>query len=172
MTDLQKSPDFLYYSSEDKTVTVRTIIDNDTVWITAQSMADLFRSDLVAIAECINQIFATGELKKSKVYTKQKVQADMYKPGMEQLELYNLDMVIAVGYRINPYEATKFRLWAESLFTKLKISMEARKGKFANATGPIQTSPPEKKETNVTQTDDFSKMLKGLLNVPPPKKGS
>lgn len=170
MTDLQKSPDFLHYSSEDKTVTVRAIIDDDTVWITAESMADLFRKELTAITECISQILDAGELKKSKVFTKQKIQADLYKPGKIQLELYNLDMIIAVGYRFNPYEATKFRLWAESLFTKSKIFMEATKGDFKNAAGPVSTSDPKKEEPAATTTDDFSKMLKGLLNVPPPKK--
>ncbi len=97
---LEKSPDFLFYSSEDGKIRVRVIADSDTVWVTEKGIAEIFRVEGEVISEYINQIFESQELKKSNVFSKQKVQKDLYKSGTESVELYNLDMVISVGYRI------------------------------------------------------------------------
>lgn len=169
LEDIEKSPDFLIYSSEDNTIRIRVIMSEQTVWITEQSMAEIFKVTLEIISEYIKAIFDQGELKKSKVFSRQKVHKDLFKPGTVTLELYNLDMIIAVGYRINPYEATRFRQWAESLFTKA-IDLAATKKVYYNASGPKEKPQIKKEEIGTEKIDNFSKMLKGLLNVPPPKK--
>ena len=94
-------------------------IDNETVWLTRQQMADLFQRDRTVIGRHINNIFKEGELDESSVCAKF-AQAKDYgrRTGFTQnieTEYYSLDVIISVGYRVKSVRGTQFRQWANKV---------------------------------------------------------
>jgi prophage maintenance system killer protein len=88
-------------------------LDNDTVWINREQMADLFQIDRSGISRHIKKIFEDEELDKKSNVQKMHI-AGSDKP----IEYYSLDTVLSVGYRVNSKQATKFRVWATSVLKK------------------------------------------------------
>ncbi len=85
-------------------------LEQETVWLDAHKMARIFNVERPAIVKHINNIYKTGELdKKSTCSILEQVAAD---GKVRQMNLYNLDMIISVGYRVNSKRATQFRIWA------------------------------------------------------------
>lgn len=85
-------------------------LENDTVWLDAHLIARLFDVNRPAIVKHLNNIYKTGELsKKSTCSILEQVAAD---GKLRKMNLYNLDMIISVGYRVNSKNATQFRIWA------------------------------------------------------------
>lgn len=98
---------FLMYRSSDEDITVDAFIQNETIWLTANQMAQLFDKDETTIRRHINNVFAEGELDKENNTQKMRV------VGVKQpVAFYNLDVIISVGYRVNSRRATHFRIWA------------------------------------------------------------
>ena len=95
----------LIYATDDN-VEVEFHYKNDTLWMTQSQMAELFGRDVASISRHIRNIFDDNELTEST--SLQKVQRSMGRP----LTIYNLDMVISVGYRVSSRQATMFRRWA------------------------------------------------------------
>jgi len=89
---------------------IRVKLEKDTVWLDAHSIAKNFDVNRPAIVKHINNIYKTGELdKKSTCSILEQVAAD---GKIRKMNLYNLDMIISVGYRVNSRRATQFRIWA------------------------------------------------------------
>ncbi|MDD4990184.1 MAG: virulence protein RhuM/Fic/DOC family protein [Candidatus Pacebacteria bacterium] len=85
-------------------------LEQETVWLDAHKMVRIFNVERPAIVKHINNIYKTGELdKKSTRSILEQVAAD---GKVRQMNLYNLDMIISVGYRVNSQKATQFRIWA------------------------------------------------------------
>lgn len=83
---------------------------NETVWLDAHQMADIFEIDRTGVVRHINNIYNTEELSRDSTCAKI---AQVAKDGkIRDMDLYNLDMIISVGYRINSKKATQFRIWA------------------------------------------------------------
>lgn len=101
---------FLMYKSAEEDVTVSAVIGDETLWLTQKSMAELFGCSSDNISLHLKNIFAEGELDKNSVTEKISATASDGKNYLTQF--YNLDAIIAVGYRVNSYRATKFRIWA------------------------------------------------------------
>ena len=98
-------------------------LENETVWLTQLKIADLFGVQKAAISKHIKNIFASGELVKEATVSKMEtVQAEGGRTVVRVQEFFNLDVIIAVGYRVNSKRATQFRIWATAatldLFTK------------------------------------------------------
>ena len=91
----------------DGEVEVKAKVENETIWITQKQMCELFERDKSVISKHINNIFKIGELDKNTVVAKNATTATDGK--VYQVEYYNLDMIISVGYRVNSKKATKFR---------------------------------------------------------------
>ena len=91
----------------DGEVEVKAKVENETIWITQKQMCELFGRDKSVISRHINNIFKIGELDKNTVVAKNATTATDGK--VYQVEYYNLDMIISVGYRVNSKKATKFR---------------------------------------------------------------
>ena len=91
----------------DGEVEVKAKVENETIWITQKQMCELFERDKSVISRHINNIFKIGELDKNTVVAKNATTATDGK--VYQVEYYNLDMIISVGYRVNSKKATKFR---------------------------------------------------------------
>lgn len=96
--------------------TVEVHLCNDTVWLDAHQMAKLFARDRSAILKHIQNLYKTSELdKKSTCAKNAQVAAD---GKVRQMETYNLDVIISVGYRVNSKQGTQFCIWAASVFKK------------------------------------------------------
>ncbi|MBQ9159770.1 MAG: virulence RhuM family protein [Methanobrevibacter sp.] len=112
----------LLYTSEDGAVAIKVIIDseNDTMWTTQKTMAELFGKNINTISTHLNNIFESGELIKSEVTFNpndfNNTEIVIINPDAKtQPILYNLDAIISVGYRVNSKQATHFRKWATSV---------------------------------------------------------
>ncbi len=101
------SSNFLLYTAADGKVRVEVFVQEETVWLTQKALAELFGKERSVITKHLKRIFDTGELdEKSNVQKMHIAHSD--KP----VSYYNLDVIIAVGYRVNSYQATQFRIWA------------------------------------------------------------
>ena len=102
--------DIIIYQSPDGTSSLEVHLDRETVWLTQKALAELFTVQVPAINKHLKNIFAAGELVEDSVISiLETTAADGKKYKMRY---YNLDAIIAVGYRINSYQATRFRQWA------------------------------------------------------------
>ena len=103
----------IIYTTEDGLTKIDTTFDGDTVWLSIDQMAELFQRDKSTISRHIKNIFAEGELERDSVVAKFATTAADGKTY--QVEFYNLDVIISVGYRVNSKNATAFRIWANKI---------------------------------------------------------
>ncbi|MBN1907318.1 MAG: virulence RhuM family protein [Deltaproteobacteria bacterium] len=109
MKEEQKG-ELILYQSEDKITKIEVRLENDTVWLTQSQMVDLFQSSKANVSEHIKNIFKEGELEKKSVVRNFRTTATDGKNY--NIDHYNLDMIISLGYRIKSSIATRFRQWA------------------------------------------------------------
>ena len=100
----------LMYKSSTGKVNVSVLYNNDTFWLSQKRMAELFNVDVTTINYHLRQIDESGEVHLSEAIRKIQIPSDKW--DEKAVLMYNLDAVIAVGYRVNSYEATQFRRWA------------------------------------------------------------
>lgn len=103
----------LIYTTEDGGTKIDVAFDGDTVWLSLDQMATLFQRDKSTISRHIKNIFAEGELDRSAVVVKYATTASDGK--MYQVDHYNLDVIISVGYRVRSKRGTQFRIWATNV---------------------------------------------------------
>jgi hypothetical protein len=105
--------DFLLYTSPKGDVKVEVILNNETVWLSQKSIAQLFGVNVPAISKHLDNIYETGELnKEATVSILETVQTEGSREVKRNIEYFNLDAIISVGYRVNSAQATRFRIWA------------------------------------------------------------
>ncbi len=104
--------EIILYQSDDSTQ-LEVRIENETVWLSLNQMSDLFGRDKSVISRHIRNVFAEGELESSSVVAKNATTANDGK--IYQVEFYNLDVIISVGYRVKSKRGTQFRIWANSI---------------------------------------------------------
>ncbi len=102
--------DFLLYSAPEGNVKVEVVLNEETVWLSQKSIAQLFGVQVPAISKHLKNIFETGELEEDSVISILETTASDDKKY--QVKYFNLDAIISVGYRVNSRQATKFRIWA------------------------------------------------------------
>ncbi|MGQ9848228.1 MAG: virulence RhuM family protein, partial [Bacteroidales bacterium] len=107
-----KSGDIVIYkSSQGPEIEVK--LEKDTVWLDAHLIAKLFEIDRTVVVKHINSIYKSNELNEESTCAKiAQVAAD---GKIRKMNLYNLDMIISVGYRVNSKQATDFRIWATKI---------------------------------------------------------
>ena len=116
MNDMNKEIRMVLYRADDTDVTVNAIIKDETIWITQKGMADLFDVNPPAINKHLKNIFEEKELVESSTISKMEiVQMEGDRQVKRNLDFYNLDAIISVGYRVNSQKATKFRIWATNV---------------------------------------------------------
>ena len=101
------------YQIEDGSTKIETTFDGDTVWLSIEQMAELFQRDRSVIGKHIRNIFKEGELQKSSVWANFAHTASDGKSY--QVDFYNLDVIISVGYRVKSLRGTQFRIWANGI---------------------------------------------------------
>ncbi|MDY6330334.1 MAG: virulence RhuM family protein [Fibrobacter sp.] len=102
--------EILLYKTDNEEVKVEILLHNENLWLTQAKMAELFDVQKAAISKHLKNIFESGELQESSVVSKMETTASDGKNY--NTNIYNLDVIIAVGYRINSKKATMFRIWA------------------------------------------------------------
>lgn len=104
---------FLLYKTETGEVRVEVLLQEETLWLTQKLLAELFQVGIPAIAKHIQNIYESRELEEAATISKMEtVQQEGSRKVKRMLTFYNLDMIIAVGYRVNSLQATQFRIWA------------------------------------------------------------
>lgn len=101
---------FLLYTAQDGAVKVEVLVKDESVWLTQKALAQLFAVKVPAVNKHLKNIFASGELVEDSVISILEITATDRK--IYKTKYYNLDAIIAVGYRVNSYHATQFRIWA------------------------------------------------------------
>lgn len=105
--------EIVLYQVEDTNICVNVVFKDETFWMTQKAMAELFDVNVPAISKHLSNIFEEGELFKEATVSKMEiVQMEGNRKVKREPEFYNLDAIIAVGYRVNSKKATRFRQWA------------------------------------------------------------
>jgi hypothetical protein len=108
-----KESNLILYSLPEGFVKVEVIFEEESFWLNQKRMADLFQVDVRTINEHLKNIFESGELQQDSTIRKFRiVQTEGKRKVEREIEFYHLDAIIAVGYRVNSYQATRFRIWA------------------------------------------------------------
>src|SRR5476651_847992 len=110
MDGLPQSNDIIFYNTPTGDVKIEVIFNNETFWLTQKRLAELFGVEVPAISKHLKNIFESSELQEASVVSKMETTAADGKNYLTSF--YNLDAIIAVGYRVNSYQATQFRIWA------------------------------------------------------------
>ena len=114
-----KQDQIVIYQTEDGKTQIDVRLENETVWLTQAQMAELFQKDRTVITRHINNVFKEGELEKEVVCAKfAHITQHGGIEGKQQTKetvLYNLDVIISVGYRVHSKRGTAFRIWARQI---------------------------------------------------------
>ena len=125
MNDMNKQMHYVLYHVDDSDVSVNAVIQNDSIWITQKAMAELFGVSLSSISRHLKNIFEENELDEkvvvAKIATTTQHGAIEGKTQTKDVNFYNLDAIISVGYRVNSRQATKFRIWATGVLKEYMI---------------------------------------------------
>ena len=111
--------EMMIYQTEDGAVKIDVKIADDTVWLSLDLMAELFQRDKSTISRHIKNIFSEGELFPDSVVANFATTAADGKTY--QVEYYNLDVIISVGYRVKSQRGTQFRIWATYVLRQFAI---------------------------------------------------
>lgn len=110
---------FLVYQAGDGKLKIDVRLEDETVWLTQQLMAELFQSSQQNISHHIKSVYEEGELDSEATHKKYlSVRQEGARRVQRELDYYNLDMIISVGYRVKSHVATRFRIWATQRLTE------------------------------------------------------
>lgn len=122
MDDMNKQIHYVLYHSDDTDVSVNAVVQNDSIWVTQKAMADIFNVDRSVITKHLNNIYKEEELSRNSTCAKiALVQTEGSRQVKRNVDFYNLDAIISVGYRVNSHQATKFRIWATGVLKEYMI---------------------------------------------------
>ena len=109
----QNNSEMMIYTTEDGLTKIETTFDGDTVWLSIDQMAELFQRDKSTISRHIKNVFSEGELQRESVVANFATTAADGKTY--QVDYYNLDVIISVGYRVKSQRGVQFRIWATGI---------------------------------------------------------
>ena len=112
----------LIYQTDDGHTQIDVRLENDTVWLTQTQMADLFKSSRTNIIEHIQNIYKDGELNEKSTCRKiRQVRQEGKRTVNREITMFNLDMIISVGYKVNSKRGVRFRQWANEVLKQYLI---------------------------------------------------
>lgn len=117
--ELSQKSKFILYTSPNGEIKLDVFIQDETLWLTQKMMAELFDVDVRTVNDHLKNIFKTQELEEESVIRKIRITASDGKKYLTNF--YNLDAIIAVGYRVNSQRATQFRIWATQVLREYII---------------------------------------------------
>ena len=115
----ENNTELIIYQTEDGKTKIDVHMENETVWLSLDQMAELFQRDKSTISKHIKNIFAEGELTREAVVANFATTATDGKTY--QVDHYNLDVIISVGYRVKSLRGTQFRIWANTILKEYMI---------------------------------------------------
>ena len=122
MNNILEEMKFILYHTEDEKVSINALIRNETIWLSQKAMAELFDCSTDNISLHLKNVYNSEELKQDSTTEKiSVVQKEGNRNVNREIEFYNLDAIIAVGYRVNSRRATKFRIWATKVLKEYII---------------------------------------------------
>ena len=114
--------EIILYATPDGAVRVEVLFEGETFWLTQRRMADLFGVGVQTINHHLQEIYKSHELNEIATIRKYRiVQTEGTRAVSRELDFYNLDAIIGVGYRVNSREATQFRIWATQVLREYLI---------------------------------------------------
>lgn len=114
--------EFITFKLQEKDKGIQVRYEDETLWMTQKAMAELFNVEQPAIAKHLINIYNEKELDKDSTYSKMElVQKEGHRSVKRNVEFYNLDAIISVGYRVNSLRATQFRRWATNILKTFTI---------------------------------------------------
>ena len=114
--------EFIVYSTPNEDIRINAAVQNETIWLTQKGMAELFGVGVPAITKHLQNIYDDGELVREATVSKMEiVQSEGGRSVKRQVDFYNLDAIISVGYRVNSRRATQFRIWATGVLKEYMI---------------------------------------------------
>ena len=146
--------EILLYTTPNGKVKVEIYLQNETIWLTQQKIADLFGIERSVVTKHLKNIFDQGELIKEATCAKiAQVQIEGGREVIRSIEFYNLDAIISVGYRVNSIQATHFRIWATALLKEYIIK------------GFVMDDERMKNPTNIFGKDYFEEQLARIRDI-------
>lgn len=120
VVDMDREVQFLLYNMPEDSGKVQVVIKDETIWCTQKAMAQLFGVGVPAVSKHLKNIFEEGELSSEMTISKMETIINRGKRGEvnEFIDFYNLDAIIAVGYRVSSLKATRFRQWATKILNE------------------------------------------------------
>lgn len=119
---MENGSNFLMYQTEDGNTKVQVRLEGETVWMTQRGIAELFQKSIKTINEHIKNIYEEGELEEiPTIRRNQIVQIEGTREVKREVAFYNLDMILAVGYRVRSHRGTQFRQWATERLNELIV---------------------------------------------------
>lgn len=117
---MDREVQFLLYNMPEDSGKVQVVIKDETIWCTQKAMAQLFGVGVPAVSKHLKNIFEEGELSPEMTISKMETVINRGKRGEvnEFIDFYNLDAIIAVGYRVSSLKATRFRQWATKILNE------------------------------------------------------
>ena len=117
-----KQSEIILYTTPDGDVKIDTVVRDETIWLTQSAMAQLFNVNVPAVSKHLSNIYEEGELSREATVSKMEtVQDEGSRQVARNKDFYNLDAIIAVGYRVNSKRATQFRIWATGILKEYII---------------------------------------------------
>ncbi len=158
-----KNNEIIIYQSEDGQTQVDVRMENDTVWLTQAQMAELFQKDRTAIGRHIANVFKEGELNPEEVCAKfahtTRHGAIEGKVQVQEVVIYNLDVIISVGYRVKSQRGVQFRKWANKilkdyLLKGYAVNDRLRRDQLGELRQLVQVVGRTLQSQDITQTTD------------------
>lgn len=144
--------EFFIYQSSNGLASIDVKLENDTVWLNLVQLSSLFDKDKSVISRHLKNIYIEGELERGSTVAKNAtVQLEGNREIIREIEYYNLDAILSVGYRVNSKRGTQFRIWANQLLKDFLV-----KGYAVNE---------KRLQEQSRQLDDLKQTIKLLGNV-------
>lgn len=152
--DFEKQAEIVLYHADNSDVSINALIKDETIWITQKAMGEIFGVEKAAISKHLKNIYHEKELNEESTVSKMEtVQKEGNRNIKRTQSFYNLDAIIAVGYRVNSKEATKFRIWATSILKEY-----IKKGYVLN-------DEKLKNGSNIFGKDYFKELLERIRSI-------
>ena len=146
--------EFITFKLQEKDKGIQVRYENETLWMTQKAMAELFDVEQPAIAKHLINIYNEKELDKDSTYSKMElVQKEGNRSVKRNVEFYNLDAIISVGYRVNSKKATNFRIWATKILKEYMIK------------GVVMDDERLKNPNYIFGEDYFEKLLEEIREI-------
>lgn len=158
---MKQTGEIIIYQSALGAPNIQVLLENDTLWLDQYQVSKLFDIDRTSIVRHIRNIYTTGELEEKSTCAKiTQVQQEGERTVKRQIKIYNLDLIISVGYRVNSIQGTAFRIWANKI-----IKDHLVKGFSFNEKRLIELQKTIKLVNRTVQTLGSDNQTKGIFEV-------